>query len=486
MEIAGSLVIRMKQISLLSRSLAILLALLVVGFVCISNTSPFNISTTYTNSNNKDTLVLSPKTRVVSSNGVSIQKDDLIYFGSKMFFKFDNAVVKIKFKNLSSEQRILLGYSDQRQWHYSSKVLDAPFMDNISWTKISSGSAYLYQKKVEYKSLEDFYKNPPQNKFVGVFEFANSEILQPNIELPNYKPQNKNTSIDVPIRGNAVMNAYLNKEPFNMRFTKRDLNWYADPDVVKVSVFKNQDKVFDATIDDDGNSTNNHKIGQPEIVNIKNPGPSLPEAGVYKIVIDAPVDSVITNITTNLHKIAFEGPLYVADNHEVYGDIVTKTKPTTLTTNAQQLSFRSDHGQSKTATIEKQVVNVKKPKQVFTATNTAPTANISIPGSDMIVNGSGYFALSADQYFAPTPYKILPVNSAEDVAQADYILTDYKTPKHEGDWLVADREFGLHDAVIQKGQLSWLLSAPGLKENKRTVEYKSIEMTLTKKGWLKQ
>jgi hypothetical protein len=64
----------------------------------------------------------------------------------------------------------------------------------------------------------------------------------------------------------------------------------------------------------------------------------------------------------------------------------------------------------------------------------------------MIVNGSGYFAFNADQFFAPIPYKILPINSAEDIAQADYILTDYKTPKHEGDWLVAEREFDLHDA----------------------------------------
>jgi hypothetical protein len=81
---------------------------------------------------------------------------------------------------------------------------------------------------------------------------------------------------------------------------------------------------------------------------------------------------------------------------------------------------------------------------------------------------------------------IFSINSAEDIARADYLLTDYKTPKHEGDWLVAEREFDLHDAAIQNGQLSWLLNAPGLKENNRTVEYKNIVMTLSKKGWFKQ
>jgi hypothetical protein len=60
----------------------------------------------------------------------------------------------------------------------------------------------------------------------------------------------------------------------------------------------------------------------------------------------------------------------------------------------------------------------------------------------------------------------------EDVAQADYILTTIKRPRHEGDWLVAEREFDLHDAYIQKGQLSWLIKRTRLKENNRTVEYK--------------
>jgi hypothetical protein len=278
----------------------------------------------------------------------------------------------------------------------------------------------------------------------------------------------------------------LSHEPFNMTLTKRDLNWQNDPDAVKISVYKGKDKVFDATIDDDGNSSNNRNAGQPQSVEIKNPGPGLPEAGVYKIIIDTPGDSMITNITTNLHKLAFEGPLYVADNHEVYGDIVAKTKPTLLTTNAQSLSFRSDHEQSKTATIGKQVININKPNQVFNAISTTPTTNVIVPSSDMIINGTGYFAFNPDQFFVPTPYKILPINSAEDIDQADYILTDYKTPTHQGEWLVAEREFDLHDAAIQKGQLSWLINAPGLKENKRTVEYKSIEMTLTKKGWFKQ
>jgi hypothetical protein len=473
----------MKKLPSVSRIIAISLSVVLIVFIMFVNSAPFNISRFYSSTRPK-TLMLTPNNRINNDGGISKQSGNLIYFNSKMPFKFDKVNVKVKFKNPSLRKQILLGYRDQSEWHYNAQALDSPLLDNLSWAKIGSGP-YLYQKSATYKNVGDFLKHPPQNKVVGIADYKGEGLQKSNTTIPNYHPTNTNTSINVPLRGKTTMYAYLNHEPFNMSITKQDLNWYSDPDAAKISVYKGKDKVFDATIDDDGNDTNNQKPGFKQTAIIKNPGPGLPESGVYKIVIDAPIDSVITNITTNLHKIAFEGPLYVADNHTVYSG-VEKTNPTKLVTNAQSLSFRSDHNQSPTTNIDNQVVKITKQGQIFMAINPNPTANITIPASDMILNGSGYFAFSNDQLFVPIPYKILPINSAEDIAKADYILTDYKTPKHDGDWLVAEREFDLHDAAIQKGQLSWLINAPGLNENKRTVEYKSIEMTLSKKGWFKQ
>jgi hypothetical protein len=474
----------MNRVKLSSNTLATSIAIIIVGYILFANTIPFNVRQEYSVTKN-GTPTITPNNRVEKTETTTQQTDDLVYFNSKMAFKFDHTKTKIAFKNPSPDQQILLGYKDQQVWHYNSQVLDNPVMDSLIWPKIGNGP-YLYQKNPTYKTVDDFIKNPPQNKTVGVYDYSDIEALQPNITLADYQAAKIKTNINVPLRGKTVMYAYLSKEIFEMTLTKRDLNWVDDPDVTKISVFKGKDEVYSATIDDDGNSTSNHQAGQTQTIDIKNPGPGLPESGVYKIVIDATGDSIISNIATNLHKIAFEGPLYVADNHEVYGDIVPKTIPTSLITNAQQISFRSDHGQSKTALVDKQVTKITKPNQVYTATNPSPSANITIPGSDMIVNGSGYFSFSKDQFFTPSPYKILPINSVADIEQANYILTNYKVPKREGDWLVAEREFNLNNAVVQKGQLSWLLSAPGLKENNHTVEYKQIDMTLSKKGWLEQ
>jgi hypothetical protein len=366
------------QIKSIPRIIALCVVVLLIAYIGIANTTPFNITRNYVKSGKS--LALTPKNRTESINGTIKQIENLVYFNTRMLLDFDKTRIKVMFKNPSPQQNIMFGYRDQSIWHYNIQLLDAPILDNLNWNKIGNGP-YLYQKAATYKTIGAFLINPPQNKVVGIVDYK-EELQKSDTTLSNYKPSNTNTAINLPLRGKTTMYVYLNHEPFNMSFTKQDLNWYSDPDAAKISVYKGKDKVSDATIDDDGNDTKNQKPGYKQTVNIKNPGPGLPESGVYKIVIDAPIDSLITNITTNLHKIAFEGPLYVADNHTVYSGI-TKTIPTKLVTNAQSISFRSEHNQSQIANIDNQVVKITKPGQIATANNTNPIANITIPASDM-------------------------------------------------------------------------------------------------------
>ncbi|MBW3538347.1 hypothetical protein KY386_02550 [Candidatus Parcubacteria bacterium] len=354
-------------------------------------------------------------------------------------------------------------------------------MNRLTWSSIGGGP-YLYQKEPEFDSLESFLQNSPENKVIGTYDYDPAALTQ-NVRLPDYRPALKETVIDTPLRGRTVMYVYLDNEPFKMKLTKRDLNWYADPDVMNIKVYKQQDVVLEATIDDDGNDTDNRRVGLPQEVELANPGPGLPEAGVYKIVIDAPGDTALTRLETNLHKIVFEGPIYPVANKEVYGGLVEQTKPTNLVTDAPAVSFVTYHQALQDVTVGGQMVNINQPQQAVKAANPGGQAAVTIPKSDVVVNGIGYFAFTPEQFFTPTPYKILPIRDAKDLEQVDYVLTNYQKPRQEGEWLVAEREFDLSDAVIQKGKLSWLISAPGLKENNRTIEIKSIEMTLTKKGW---
>ncbi len=471
-----------------SKIFAWLAAGTILAYVIVANSTPVSLKRTISSEELAQISKLSPANRVdyIPEDGRTVAKvnDDLVYFTSKMSFSYDNSIATMKFKNPNNEQ-ISVGYKDQNTWHYNSQIIDAPLINGLNWQKIGGGP-YLYQKYATYKTINDFIKNPPGNKTIGVFNYDNSDILSPNVALPTYQPANKNTIISTPMRGQSVIYVYLQNEPFKMSFTKQDLNWYADPDVMKISVFKQQDKVFDASIDDDGNDSNDHQAGDPQSVDIQNPGPGLPENGVYKIVVESSGDSVLTNITTNLHKIVFEGPVYPATNHDVYPGIVQKTQANSLVTNSNGVNVQTYHQALQTVQVGTQNIAITKQNQVYNSTPlSALLTNIVLPKSDVIVNGAGYFAFSPDQFFIPSPYKVLQVNNAEDLAKVDYVITNYTPPRKEGDWLEAEPKFDLHDAIINKGKLSWMINIPGLKENNQTVDIKEIDMTLNKKGWIK-
>lgn len=457
-------------------------ALLLAGTIFFSNTMPLGANRSYS-SGDKTLSMLGPKSRVKLVGQVSVQQSDLAYFNANSPFYFDTATVRMKLRNPSTDQTVELGYKDQEQWHYSRLNVSDPLIDELNWSHVGEGTA-LYQRSPTYKDIRGFLSNPPQDKLIGTYDYDSSGLTQSTAKLAGYVPAKEETSISTPLRGKVTMYAYLNNENFKATITKRDLNWYGDPDVVTAKVYKGSDEVFSATIDDDGNDTDNRRLGEPQDVTIENPGPGVPEPGVYKIVIDAPGDSVITGIRTNLSKLAFEGPLYVAANNEIYGDIVPATIPTTLVTNAQALTFIMDHDQTQTITAGSHSLKIATAGQSVALDTGVATSTVTIPKSDVVVNGVGYFGFSAEQFFQPTPYHIVPITKAADLDRVDYVLTNYRPPKKLADgWVEVERTFDLRDAVVQNGKLSWVLAAPGLQAAGRTIEVKDISMTLSKKGW---
>jgi hypothetical protein len=255
---------------------------------------------------------------------------------------------------------------------------------------------------------------------------------------------------------------------------------------VKVTIYKGKSIVMTATIDDDGNTRDDKKPGGPQSIELNNPGPGLPEPGVYKIVVDGTRDSVMTGISTNLHKIAFEGPLYPVTNKEVYGSIAGSTAPTTVFANADNVTVTANH----TAALQNvrfgsqnaALTTVNQPVSLGNQSNSQITA----PKSDVVINGAGYFAFTQEQLFAPTRYKLLQVQTAEDMQNIDYLITDYRSPRSVGGgWQIADRTFTLNDAVSEKDKLSWVITAPGIKENGRSIQVKDLQMIMSKGGWVK-
>ncbi|MDB5178658.1 MAG: hypothetical protein JWN01_601 [Patescibacteria group bacterium] len=467
-----------------SRLTALAGSMVLVGYILFVNAMPLGVSYDF-KPGNKNVSSLGPGTRVETLNRSQRLIQDLAYFTSNMTFLFEHARVRMAIKTSDVNQVAWLGYKDQQAWHYNNQVISAPFIDSLGWARVGEGP-YLYQKQPSYKSYADFMANTPRDKFIGVYNYSDTALRQSKADMSGYKPATAETVVSTPIRGKVTMYAYLANEPFRLAVEKRDLNWYKDPDVATVKVYKDTDKVFETTIGDDGNTNDDHHPGASQQADIKNPGPGLPEAGVYKIVIDAPDDSIITKIATNMHKITFEGPLHLAGNHEVYGDVVPPTASVDIFTNATDVSAQAFSRSAQTLIAGGKSVPLTQSQTFINLASTPQISAIKAPKSDIVINGVGYFAFSQDQFFEPTPYHILQITGPKDLEKVDYVLTNYKPPKQLGDgWVEVEREFDLSGAVVQKGKLSWVISAPGLADNKRSIEIKDIQMTLTKKGWFK-
>lgn len=463
------------------RSLFILFAILLIGFILQANIAPFGKSSKLSTDIKKDNIKLEPQTRVTQLPDTTLQlHDDLVYFSTNMTFKFDKATIKITFKNNNLDQEIHLGFQDRESYHYDTKLIDSNILNDLSWSFVDD-SPRLYQKNKVYNSYQDFLANLPADSLVGFYDFEANVLKQTYI--PDYSPSSSETVINTPMRGKVVLYVYLNNEPFKMWVSKQDLNWYEDPDPVNIKIYKDKDVVYSSTIDDDGITDSSNKVLPPMEAYIQNPGPDLPESGVYKVVIDSGRDSIIKSIRTNLHKIIFDSPLNLVSNSDEYPQIIEKTTENKVFSNALVLSAQTLHNSGlqdiKIGDSILKLIEVKKEESTKTA---QPISEVTIPKSDVVLRGLlGNFAFSKEQFFTPSKFKLLPITEKGDIETVNYIITNYKPSLQQGEWRVAEAEFDLKTAYIEDGKLRWIIRAPGLKENGTQIIIKKIEVEFSKK-----
>lgn len=468
----------------------IILLTAIITFISLSNIEPFGITIQYAmGEDTTDISQLGPRNRVqtITVNGQQANKvtDDLVYFNTNMPFNFDSAIVKVWYQNPNPDQNFSLGFQDQSEWHYTIKPLDAPFLNSLTWTKTGSNPV-LYQRNKTYNSVSAFLKNPPKYSIIGTYEYDSFDGGIDQTHLASYKPQKKDTVISTVLRGSQTLYVYLDHEPLHLSFEKQDLNWYPGPDPVTVNVYKGNDLVYQVTSLDNKISTSSAKISPPKTVDVNNPGPGLPDSGVYKIVIVANDDTIIKNIRSNLHKIVFSGSLFLAGNSDAYRGAVASTSATTLYTNALSLSATTYHpAGEQQILVGNQTLNLSALQIPQIITPQENITKIIIPKNDVVLNAfEGYFAFSPDQLFSPTKYYTLPITTSDDASLANYILTDYSPPLQENGLLLNEQTFNLHTAYIQNNQLSWVIELPHLKENHHTIFIKDIQVTFHKNAIL--
>lgn len=472
----------------ISRLFFLTLVISLVWYIILANFSPLGLVENYRSGKGQnDISTLGPANRVkkliINNVDVSQQTEDLIYFTTKMPFQFDTATISMTYQNEYPDQEIYIGYQDQEGWHYNQQLFDSPILTSLGWMKVGSDPVLLQQSK-RYKSIGEFLKNPPRDEIIGLYNIEREELNNSTIQLPSYQPQQNTTVIDKPLRGSHTLYAYVESEHFKMNVQKQDINWYEGEDNVAIRIYKDKDLVYSADIADDGITDGSRRNKPPQEITIQNPGPGLPEKGVYKIVLDASGDSVITKISTNLHKIVVANSIYLAGNKDVYTNVIKKTTPTTLYTQSPTISALTYHKPGvQELTINEEKVSLEDLQKEVHVITDVESSIITIPKNDTIIKApAGYFAFSKDAYFSPTPYQVTDIKDEEDIDNVDFILTSYNSSTFEDKgWKTTQSTFDLNNAVVKDGKLSWLIRTPKLKENNRKLLIKEIRIKFIKK-----
>ncbi len=490
-----------------------LVGLLLLLYIFILNLNPFGNKLLISTENELNPLRLGPPDRIkeIKDNEQSNFQllTDFVYFTLNIRDNFEEAKVTVTFKNNNPNRQVFIGYQNEESWSYFTRMIDAPDLNELNWAYVSENPR-LYQKKYKFDSYYNFLINPPKDSIIGHVDF--DPDLLGSKTIPNYIPKSTNTKINVPLRGDVIFYVYVKDEPFKLDISKKDLNMYADPDIVDIKIYKDKDVVYSANIEDDGITDSTRRNVNEQSIFIQNPGPELPENGMYKVVIKAPIDTVITKIETNLNKIIFQSPLFFVSNAEVYPGIMRETQENRVFVDGESISALTYHKEAfQKITVGDKILNLDQVNKEVSLSEIPPETQASIsaslsqinessssstmqnpqldnlleiviPKSDVVLKTQlGYFAFSRDQFFNPSYLNLFPVSKNEDLAKVDYLITNYVKPISQGDWKVAEINFNLNDAYIDNGRLSWIIKVPGLKEGGETVIVKNVNIELLNK-----
>ncbi len=394
----------------------------------------------------------SPDYRNLTSN--------LVYFEVPIARNANNLMVEVKFKDyFPNGSSMSIGAKDQEVWHYNYHSIY-----NLALNKIS-----------EFPKRDNVYLVNPK------LYILNSEELryERNIVVATDKPYNpipnvlsdyeqKQTIINSSLRGGHTAYIYIGGN-LNLEVKKQDINWYNESDELEISVYDLENNlVANITIEDDGITEIKNKETsklQEGVLQAKD----LKE-GVYKVEFKD-FDGLIKEIKINTNKIVFP-KVFLADN-DLYK---TKTRSSSIYTTAnrneslQLLTYHKEGIQNITYAENKKnkTFNFYQEDTPLYLNLSAGEFEFNIPKNDIIVSGLGYLAFSKENYFEPFKQRFVGIrNDIEWLKKnVDYIITDYKLPIRQEDWLIAKTEFNIDNEqlFIKDNKLSLLFNVPHLSQ----------------------
>ncbi len=445
---------------------SLLIPLIIIGYLIYSNFIASQEFDYFYDIGSVDEKYLSPITRISESAGEDKNyrnlTSGLVYFDVPVAHGSESVKIEVKFKDYFPEgarSYMGLGAKDQEVWHYNYHSIYSPSLNKLSEFPIKD-NVYLINPNL-------YVLNPEELKYERNIVVAADKPYTP---LPNVISDYKSaeTKIITSLRGAHTSYIYIDGD-LNLEVKKQDINWYEGSDELEIALYDSNNKLIaNTSIEDDGITEVKNKETakiQKGVFKVEN----LSE-GVYKLELGE-ADALIREIIINTNKIVFQR-VFLADN-SLYG-LETKPSEVYIKTNKNEsLEMATYHreGIQNITYIEKgknKTFNFYQKNSQLNLNLSAGEYELRIPKNDIILSGTPYFAFSKENYFEPFKQKVIQVKN--DIAwlkeNVDYIITDYKQPSQEEDWLIAETKFNIKDErlFIKNNKLSIVFNVPHLSQ----------------------
>lgn len=415
-----------------------------------------------------------------------IQEPDINYrnlTGSLVYFNIDvprganHITIQTRFKdNFPNDSIMSLGAKDQEAWHYYYKTIFNPTLNDLSG----------------FKNIDDVYLINPGLNLVTTEEIPyerNVIVATDNPYLPVTNIINDYNSsitiINTTLRGAHKFYIYASGD-LNIEIKKQDLNWYKDADDLFITLYDSENYLIaNITIPDDGiiNTSKTPAVIQSGVLNATN----LFE-GVY-ILDFSSFDGLIKEIKINSNKIVTDN-LFLADT-SIYNQNNITSKVFLKINRDSEIRLLTYHpaGLQNVSYGINKTFNFNIEDKPMYLNLTTGEYYLSFPKNDIVISYPGYFSFSKENYFEPFRQRVVPIPRDIDWIKKniDYLVTDYKPPVKDNDWLISTTEFDIdYDMLyVKDNKLSMVFNVPHLGNEQylnNTIPIDWIKISVEKPG----
>lgn len=396
---------------------------------------------------------------------------DPVYFSVFTPRTFSRVKMTVKYKShLSPATPIIEAgvLADNVVWRYDLRPLDNKILTDLRLPggRLEENGLTLWQAENDYQQLSDFFADLKTNNLAACPGNTASCLAVYNYN-PDYNFQFKGlkdslpTRLDVPLRGAHTLFFYINNEPLRLELKFLDLNQDKTADPLAIILSKDGEVIERVSLADENlNPVGGQEENKSLVLEEKNLSP-----GLYKVEIKITDDTVIKSIQSSLDRFVFVGkvwPVSVSGALNIYTDASQLQVKAFAPASVQSLVFG---GVAFAITEPYKQFN-------FQTTNTAAIKEIKLTKDDVILEASGIFSFSKNNFFNPLLPKVDRFFKLNEGLK--YILADYQAPIAKNEATSATAELNLIGVYREKGKYNFMLSIPGLKNDDGADDYLEI------------